>query len=82
MLCVAEGISKVDILFFVEMDDTVGVGYLFSWLVVQHALGTDGTVADLEMNVNSNVRAGFHVKRGLLLIDSMHDDRRDTDTTW
>ena len=73
---------QVDVLSFVEVDDTVGVGCRFSWSGVLHALGTDGAVVDREKIRSSNCRAGFHAKRGLLWIDIKCHERRGMDVTW
>ena len=62
----AKGVVKVDIPFFVELSDTVGVGHWFLSKDVLRKRGADGTETDLEKTRNSNCRAGFHAKRGLL----------------
>ena len=62
----AKGVVKVDILSFVEWSNAVVVGHWFLSKGVLRKLGADGAETDLEKIRNSNCRAGFHVKRGLL----------------
>ena len=62
----AKGIVKVDVLSFVEWGDIVVVGHWFLSKGVLRKLGTDCAETDLEKIRNSNSRAGFHAKRGLL----------------
>ena len=62
----AKGTVKVDVLSFVELGDAAVVGHWFLSKGVLRMLGADGTETDLEKIRNSNCRAGFHVKRGLL----------------
>ena len=57
---------KVDVPFFVELSDAVGAGHWFLLKDVLRERGVNGTKTDLEKTRNSNCRAGFHVKRGLL----------------
>ena len=62
----AKGTMKVDVLSFVELGDTDVAGHWFLLKGVLHELGADGAVTDQEKILNSNCRAGFHAKRGLL----------------